>query len=812
MKLNLALIISLYFLCQSGLKSQSKSIHFKVDMNYQISKGNFDTGNNFVDIAGSFNGWNGENHKLTDTNDDNIFEIFIDDFSVGQQIEFKFRIDGVWDGREEFPGGGDNRTLTVIEGENVVDVWYNNEVPADAGLKLAFSSENSSIQTGSVLQFTNQTTGVFTEVEWTFEGGFPNTSTTINPAIRYEEPGEYDVALKVSDGLVTESILLENYVQVAERSTDELDWWNDAVFYEIFVRSFKDSDGDGIGDFNGIIEKLDYLNDGDPTTTEDLGISAIWLMPIHPSPSYHGYDVTDYNGINPDYGDIEDFKNLVKEAHDRGIKIIIDFVMNHSSTEHPWFEDAVSSAASSKRNYFSWRTNRPNQSGPWGQEVWHNSPSGYYYGLFWGGMPDLNYKDPEVKSAIMSSADYWLNEVGIDGLRLDAIKYIIEDGNQLEDTEATFTFWKQYQQEIKSLKSSAFSVGEAWTNTDRVLDYVNDGGLDICFEFDMASAILSAVNNQNAQVVSGQAQKIYNIYPNNQFGTFLTNHDMNRAIETFGNSVDKMKTAAAIYLTLPGTPFIYYGEEINMKGTKPDEFIRRPMQWDNSSSSGFSEGTPWIALNANFPSANVATLKEDPASTLNWYDQLIQIRNDEEVLRRGSYEPFDAENKNIYSFSRTYNGSTIVVIVNLSDFSIATSFDAFHTTLSTGQQNFTNLVDGNDIALSITEDRQVQSFSIDPREVMILKSTTTTSNENILIDNSDRVKVWPSPVDNLLQINIDDYEGQIRYSILDVEGKVVVSSQFNHGEDLAVEGLVEGIYVLKMSIDEVIYVHRFVKM
>ena len=160
-------------------------------------------------------------------------------------------------------------------------------------------------------------------------------------------------------------------------------WWNDEVFYEIFVRSFQDSDGDGIGDIQGIINKLDYLNDGDPNTTSDLGITGLWLMPIFPSPSYHGYDVTNYRDINPDYGTLDDFRRLLTEAHARGIKVIIDFVGNHTSDQHPWF--TASTAGQSKRDWYIWQETNPNYNGPWGQTVWHQRNNAYYYGLFWGG-------------------------------------------------------------------------------------------------------------------------------------------------------------------------------------------------------------------------------------------------------------------------------------------------------------------------------------------------------------------------------------------------------------------------------------------
>jgi len=172
-------------------------------------------------------------------------------------------------------------------------------------------------------------------------------------------------------------------------------WWNDAVFYEIFVRSFNDSNGDGIGDFNGITEKLDYLNDGDPNTTADLGVTGIWLMPIFPSPSYHGYDVTDFYGVNPQYGTMEDFKKLLAEAHKRGIRIIIDMALNHTSDQHPWFKEAKKDVNSKYRDWYIWSETDPNYKGPWNERVWHPSTTGFYYGIFEAFMPDLNYNNPK---------------------------------------------------------------------------------------------------------------------------------------------------------------------------------------------------------------------------------------------------------------------------------------------------------------------------------------------------------------------------------------------------------------------------------
>ena len=241
-------------------------------------------------------------------------------------------------------------------------------------------------------------------------------------------------------------------------------WWNDAVFYEIFVRSFYDSNADGVGDLQGIIQKLDYLNDGNPNTDTDLGVTALWLMPIFPSPSYHGYDVTDYRNIDEEYGTMNDFKALITAAHARGIKIVIDFVGNHTSDQHPWF--TASASNESKRDWYLWNSNKPSYNGPWGQEVWHERNSSYYYGVFWGGMPDLNYTNQEVTNEIKNTLRFWKEEVGVDGFRIDAVKHWIENGNQQENTAATLAWWRDLYIFKNSLDISTISEGSGTPHTN----------------------------------------------------------------------------------------------------------------------------------------------------------------------------------------------------------------------------------------------------------------------------------------------------------------------------------------------------------
>lgn len=443
-------------------------------------------------------------------------------------------------------------------------------------------------------------------------------------------------------------------------------WWNDTVFYEIFVRSFYDSDGDGVGDINGLIEKLDYLNDGDPATSTDLGITGIWLMPVCQSPSYHGYDVIDYRTIETDYGTNADFLRFVAAAKQRGIKIIVDLVLNHTSSQHPWF---IASAQSDVTyvNWYRWSIDQPTYTGPWGQQVWHSHSNGrYYYGLFWGGMPDLNYQEPAVYNEIKDTARFWLQDLQVDGFRLDAVKYIIEEGTVLEDVQATYDFWRRFQQDARQAKPGMMSVGEAWDDTGTVVNYVTEGDLDVCFEFNLATTILNAVGSAGPSIVVSKMREIKTSYPYHRYGVFLTNHDQDRVMTNLGENPANARLAASIYLTLPGVPFIYYGEEIGMRGSGAHENIRRPMQWDSSPHAGFTSGVPWNTVDNNYTTVNVGQQITDPQSSWNRYRHLIFLRGQYNALDRGTYQAIHASNSWIYAYLRQYNHEVVLVMHNFS--------------------------------------------------------------------------------------------------------------------------------------------------
>ncbi len=592
----------------------AETITFQVRMQYQMQSGAFDPDQDFVDLAGSFNGWGTDPlTTLSDADGDSIYEISLDRFTPGETIEFKFRINGQWDGSEEFPNGGANRVHIVGWGPETILVWYGDLEPV-----------------------------------------MPD------PA--------------------------------------QLGWWNDRVFYEIFVRSFQDSDGDGIGDLTGLTQRLDYLNDGDPNTDTDLGVTGIWLMPINDSPSYHGYDVTDYRGINPDYGTLEDLQTFLDAAHARGIKVIVDFVMNHCSNQHPWF---LASAAQDPgfRDWFRWTDTNP------GQDHWHWNASGWYYGLFNGGMPDLNYETPAVKAEMFDTATWWLETVGVDGFRLDAVLYILENGTQVANTQATFDFWQDFNTHIKGVSPDAFAVGEAWTNTATVLNYATEDRLDICFEFELAGSILGALNDGVSHYLENKVRSVYGLYPYLQFGTFLTNHDQDRTFTVLGEDSGKNRCAAGLYLSLPGVPFLYYGEEIGMTGSGDHLNIRTPMQWDATAGAGFTTGTPWRTVNANYPTHNVATMQADESSLWSSYRDMIQARGGSPALLRGDLEILDTGCPHVLAYLRRNAGETVLCVVNTS------WLEPYNVTLMGSPET---LPTGNLEVTSLLEDNAPYTFDVGP--------------------------------------------------------------------------------------------------
>jgi len=442
-------------------------------------------------------------------------------------------------------------------------------------------------------------------------------------------------------------------------------WWNTSTFYEIFVRSFKDSDGDGIGDFKGITSMLDYLNDGDPNTHSDLGISGIWLMPIMPSPSYHGYDVINYMTVNPDYGNMADFKEMLQECHKRGIRVIIDLVVNHTSSENPWFQQAKSGNKGFE-NWYIWSDKHPNDSGPWGQNAWHLASNGrYYYGVFTADMPDLNYRNPLVTQMMEMVTAHWLQDVGVDGFRVDAARYLFEDGVSKQDTKETVQWFQNWRNFLKPINPEAFTVGEVWAETFVQKKYVNPKGLDSLFAFDLAEDIKGAIYSPDASRIIKAYQDAIATMPDFGFSTFLSNHDQERVSDLYGGDDGMSKQAAFVYLTGPGIPFVYYGEEIGMLGAKPDPNIRTPMQWNGEKYAGFTSGIPWKDPQSDTQKRNVALQTVDPDSLLSWYRELVAIRNDHSVLATAPYLSFTSNCKTLYATLRTDGEDMLLTFINI---------------------------------------------------------------------------------------------------------------------------------------------------
>ena len=456
-------------------------------------------------------------------------------------------------------------------------------------------------------------------------------------------------------------------------------WANGAVVYEVFVRSFQDSDGDGKGDLKGLIARLDYLNDGDPKTTKDLGVDALWLMPVFDSPSYHGYDTTDYEKINPDYGTNEDFDTLLREAHRRGMHVIVDLVMNHTSREHPWFTEAASSPASPKRDWYVWSPTKRTWGQPWNPsgQTWHEKNGAYYYGLFWAGMPDLNFRTPAVREEMKRIAGLWLKR-GVDGFRLDAIRHLIETGpgeTGQNDTAESHTYLKEFAAYVRSVKPDAALVGEAWTDTPIIARYYGDtaavpGGDEIPLDFDfpLAGRIVAGVRQGSATLIADKLDEIRRNYPEGATDVpFLTNHDQKRVASSLKDPA-KLRSAAAVLLTLPGTPFLYYGEELGLQngpGDK-DEEKRTPMPWDGSEGGGFTTGTPWHSFAPGQEVTNVKAQAGDPRSLLSRYRDLIRARHVSPALAHGDLTLVQREGP-VLAFLRAADGERVLVAHNLGD-------------------------------------------------------------------------------------------------------------------------------------------------
>jgi alpha-amylase len=420
--------------------------------------------------------------------------------------------------------------------------------------------------------------------------------------------------------------------------------------YEVFVRSFYDSNGDGIGDLRGLTQKLDYIS--------GLGADCVWLMPVAASPSYHGYDVTDYYKIQPDYGTNDDFKAFVAAAHQHHIRVLVDLVLNHTSSQHPWFQEALRDTTSPHRNWYRWSATPPTNN-------WHKSPvrDEYYFGLFWSGMPDLNYENPAVLEEMKHVARFWLDSMHVDGFRLDAVRHLVEVGNEVSNTPPTHQVLREFGQYVRSIAPQSYTIGEVWDNTDVILTYYPDQ-LDAYFAFPISEALMEAVRTGKAGGLLPTVEQFARAEPPRRWAPFQRNHDQTRTMTALGNDTAGAKLAATILLTSPGVPFVYYGEEIGMTGDKPDERLRTPMQW-NGSSRGFTSGKPWEALQPDSSTANVAVEDRASNSLLKLYRWLIRLRANDAALREGQLEPVETGNESLLAYLRKNGSSRVLVVVNL---------------------------------------------------------------------------------------------------------------------------------------------------
>ncbi|MDR1683375.1 MAG: hypothetical protein LBS25_08330 [Candidatus Symbiothrix sp.] len=479
-------------------------------------------------------------------------------------------------------------------------------------------------------------------------------------------------------------------------------WWKHGIVYHIYPQSFKDANRNGIGNLQGIIQKMDYLT--------DLGITAVWLSPIYESPMIDGgYDITDHKQIDPVFGRIDDFRQLLEAAHQRNIRIIMDLVLNHTSDQHPWFVESRSSKENVKRDWYIWQApknrKRPNN---WmtnfGKSAWqYDRPTGeYYYHSFFAGQPDLNWRNPEVKIALFDIVKFWL-DLGVDGFRLDVINMLIKDKllrrnpiNPLNDNVFNRNQPEVYEilKEFRSILDqypNQVSIGEIYAlppgRPQLATSFLGNGSdmLHLVFDFSLVYSLWNA---------SAYYKVVDNYYRNIPAGAwscfFLSNHDVGRCTKRFGFELykyAKAKLRAVMLLTLRGTPFIYYGDEIGMENAfVPKRKIndlygqifwpfyqgrdgsRTPMQWSDGVYADFSSEEPWLPINKNYRKINVENESQDPQSVLSNYTKLIALRNEQDVLQSGEIEFLSKGKQNILAYSRYSENKKIIVILNFSLF------------------------------------------------------------------------------------------------------------------------------------------------
>jgi alpha-glucosidase len=519
--------------------------------------------------------------------------------------------------------------------------------------------------------------------------------------------------------------LLAATAQTAGKAVDAEghQWWQHAVFYEIYPRSFADSNNDGIGDLNGISSKLDYL--------KDLGVDAIWISPCFPSPQIDfGYDVSDYEDIDPMYGTLADFDTLASAAKKRGIHIILDFVVNHSSDQHKWFLDSKSSRTAEHRDWYIWRDGKgpgqpPNNwTSTFGGSAWKLDPTTnqYYYHFFYAGQPDLNWRNPAVKEAMFDVTRWWYKR-GVSGFRLDAVDTLFEDpklhdnpilpgknafGDPHEENKYN-TKLPEVHDVLRDLRkvadeNNAVLIGETWTADIAELNrYYGKGNHELQMPMDF---LFTTVNKLSPAEFRKQIAAVDSA---SGWPTFvISNHDIIRSYDRYGDGQHNdqiAKLMAGLYLTLRGTPIMYYGEEIGMKTTPPTrkedvkdpigrtgwpqekgrDGERTPMQWDESDNGGFSKAAPWLPVPPTYKTHNVADESKDPDSVLSFYKKVLKLRHMNKALLDGAYTPMNENDQNVLSYLRAYEDQIVLVALNMSGAEQKVNFDLSKTGFSSAK-------------------------------------------------------------------------------------------------------------------------------
>ena len=442
---------------------------------------------------------------------------------------------------------------------------------------------------------------------------------------------------------------------------------NNRVFYEIFVGSFSDSDGDGTGDLRGIINRMDYLNDGDPNSGRSLGIEGIWLTPIFSSPSYHKYDVTDYYTVDPAFGSADDLKELCELCEERNVKLILDLPINHTGALNKWFSEfktahRAGNTASERYDFYTWCAGRENI--PAGRSFRQiDGTDDYYECNFSGDMPELNFDSASVRAETLAIAKYWL-DLGVDGFRFDAVKYVYYG-----DHGSSADFWQWYSDELRALKDDIYLVGEVW-DSDGVTD-VYYGALN-CFDFTVAqaegliakAAAGSGVNNLTSYT-EGYLRRVRALRSDATIVPFIANHDMDRAAGFLPVTNGRMKMAANLYLLGPGSPFLYYGEELGIKGSRggsnTDANRRLAMLWGDGDTVSDPPGADYPASKQT--AAPAAEQIADANSLYTYYKTLLMIRHANPEIARGEYTAVRSESK-VGGFVSAYRGQAVCVLHN----------------------------------------------------------------------------------------------------------------------------------------------------